>query len=92
MCPREGGRVQEWGERKTKELMVAAEETLRQGLFPERKMSGQNRVAKAGGQVKATGLLKNAGAVESGDGAESRDLGSVGLPHAPCWWARDAGV
>lgn len=32
---------------------------------------------KPGGQVKATGLLKNAGAVESGDGAESRDLGSL---------------
>lgn len=50
------------------------------------------RWPKLGGQVKATGLLKNAGAVESGDEAESRDLGSVGLPHGPCWWARDAGV
>lgn len=33
---------------------------------------------KPGGRAKATGLLKNAGAVESVDRVESRDLEPVG--------------
>lgn len=91
MCLREGVHVQIWGvgREKTKELVVGAKEPLRQGQLPERKVSGKSQVA--------TGLLKNAWTVESGDRAESKDLGPAGWlsfwPQAPlpmlvgtrCW-------